>query len=182
MSVIYMPGPTGELFGPIALIEVPGVGIQVPEGALKLAKALAPPAAGCVWAWVAGKAQQLADHRGVVYRTEDGAEVINDRLGALPEGLTEKTWPGRFYIWSSDAWILDAAAQLEAAQEVERAWRNARIAASDYLAMPDYPITAEQRSELYVYRQALRNWTDAEQFPDPAGRPSPPAWLADLPE
>jgi hypothetical protein len=182
MSVVYMAGRTGELFGPIALIEVPGVGVQVPEGALELAKALKPAATGFVWALVEGTPQQLADHRGIVYRTEDGGEVRHEELGALPDGLTATAWPGRFYIWSGDAWVLDEAAQLEAAQEVERTWRNAQIAASDYLAMPDYPITAEQRSQLYGYRQALRNWPAAGQFPNPTGRPSPPAWIADLSE
>lgn len=180
MSVIYMTRADGELFGPITLMEVPGVGVQIPEEAVELAKMLPPPADGFVWAWIDGRPQQLVDHRGTVYSTEDGTESQHGELGVLPEGLTEEVWPGPFYVWSGDRWELDEAAQLAAAQQVERAWRNARIAASDYLAMPDYPITTDQRAELYAYRQALRNWPAAGQFPEQVGRPLPPAWIAEL--
>lgn len=69
------------------------------------------------------------------------------------------------------------AAELET---TERRWRDARIAETDYLAMPDYPLTDAQRGELYAYRQALRDWPAAGGFPTQENRPQPPAWLAQV--
>lgn len=60
----------------------------------------------------------------------------------------------------------------------ERVWRDRQIAATDYLAMPDYPLTDAQRGELYAYRQALRDWPSADSFPTADNRPQPPAWLS----
>lgn len=179
MKAIYLVDPVGALVGPVALPVVPGIGCQLPEEAIELRTSLAAPADGCVWALVDGEPRQLADHRGVVYSMEDGGSRTYEALGELPDGLTAQAWPGIFYVWGGDGWVLDAAAQLEAAHAIERTWRNAQISATDYLAMPDYPITAEQRSGLYAYRQALRDWPDVNLFPDQAGRPQPPAWIAE---
>ena len=43
--------------------------------------------------------------------------------------------------------------------------RNALIAETDYLLMPDYPITAECRANLTAYRQALRDITKQDGAP-----------------
>lgn len=43
--------------------------------------------------------------------------------------------------------------------------REARLRATDYLAMPDYPLPAEARAEVAAYRQALRD------LPAQAGAP-----------
>ncbi|MBD9616773.1 phage tail assembly chaperone [Pseudomonas sp. PDM07] len=180
---IYLFDPLGILTGPFELSEfpeVPGFGQYLPGNTVQLEKPLSPPEAGHVWALVEGKPQQLADYRGTVYRTDTGAEEEHFEIGDLPEGLTAKRRPGQFYVWSGGDWALDAAAQIAAAQACERAWRNAQVAATDYLVMPDYPITAEQRTELYAYRQALRDWPDVTLFPDQSGRPQPPAWIASL--
>ncbi|WP_223432546.1 phage tail assembly chaperone [Pseudomonas sp. GL-B-26] len=181
---IYLFDPLGILAGPFELSafpEVPGFGQYLPGNAIQLEKPLAQPEAGHVWALVEGKPQLLADFRGVVFRTEvPGVAEEYSKLGDLPEGLTAKRWPGQFYVWAGGDWVLDEAAQIAAALAGERAWRNAQVAATDYLAMPDYPITAEQRSELYAYRQALRDWPDVTLFPDQSGRPQPPAWIASL--
>jgi hypothetical protein len=195
---IYVFDPLGILTGPFELSafpEVPGFGQYLPGNTIELENPLAQPEAGHVWALVDGKPQQLADYRGMVYHTQPqqltdhhgmvyhtytGAEEEHVKLGDLPEGLTAKRWPGQFYVWDGGDWVLDEASQIAAAQVGERAWRNAQIADTDYLVMPDYPITAEQRSDLYVYRQALRDWPDVTLFPDQAGRPQPPAWIASL--
>lgn len=183
MKVIYMADPAnGILAGPVVLPVVPGIGVQVPDNAVELTQELAEPSEGFVWALVEGEAALLADHRGTVYSTATGEDRPFDKLGELPEGLTALPWPGRFHVWGGNAWVLDQAAQMEAAQAVERTWRNSQIGATDFLAMPDYPLTDDQRSGLYVYRQALRDWPDVTQFPDPSGRPQPPAWIAQLPQ
>lgn len=45
----------------------------------------------------------------------------------------------------------------DARAERLRAERNARLAASDYLVMPDYPLSDEARATVSAYRQALRD-------------------------
>lgn len=72
----------------------------------------------------------------------------------------------------------DHAAELAAAIAAERIWRDLQLAATDYLTMPDYPLTETARAELIAYRQALRDWPQSEDFPDQSNRPQPPAWLA----
>ncbi|EUB74469.1 hypothetical protein PMI27_000645 [Pseudomonas sp. GM41(2012)] len=182
---IYLFDPLGILSGPFELSafpEVPGFGQYLPGNTVQLENPLAQPEAGHVWALVEGKPQQLADYRGMVYHTDTGAEDEHVELGDLPEGLTAKPWPGQFYVWAGGDWVLDAVAQIAAAQAGERAWRNAQIASTDYLVMPDYPLSADQRAELYAYRQALRNWPEAGQFPDQKDRPVSPSWIADQPK
>ena len=176
---IYLFDRAGALAGPVEPKVIPGVGVQLLSNAVNLGVTLDAPAKGFAWALVDGRPVQLADHRGMVYRTDTGAAQHHDELGLLPETLTAQPWPGQFYIWGGSGWVLDDAARIEAAQATERAWRNAQISETDYLAMPDYPISADQRVELYAYRQALRNWPEAGFFPEQQGRPQPPGWIAE---
>lgn len=82
--------------------------------------------------------------------------------------------PSEFHEWRDGEWALDEVAQKSA----ERAWRDARIGATDFLAMPDYPLSEAARAELYAYRQALRDWPQSEAFPAQEHRPQPPEWIA----
>jgi hypothetical protein len=183
---IYVFDPLGILTGPFELSdfpEVPGFGQYLPGNTVQFEKPLSQPEAGHVWVLVEEKPQQLVDYRGMVFRTEEpGVAEEYSKLGDLPEGLTAKRWPGQFYVWAGGDWVLDEAAQIAAAQAGERAWRNAQIASTDYLVMPDYPLSADQRAELYAYRQALRNWPAAGQFPEQKDRPVAPSWIADQPK
>lgn len=43
--------------------------------------------------------------------------------------------------------------------------RDSKIAATDYLAMPDYPLSEEERAVVIAYRQALRDLPTQEGFP-----------------
>ncbi|MBA1187559.1 hypothetical protein G7Z99_00670 [Pseudomonas entomophila] len=180
MNIYLVDTDCGELQGPVSLPVVPGLGPHVPEHALELERPLPPAREGHAWALVAGQPREVEDHRGPVYSTETGAMLEHRTLGPLPDDLTSQPWPGPFHVWTGDGWKLDAQAKYEAAAQQERDWRSAAITASDYLVMPDYPITAGQRSELYAYRQALRDWPSADAFPDPDARPSAPAWLPTL--
>ena len=52
-----------------------------------------------------------------------------------------------------------------------RSERDQRLAATDYLLMPDYPLSDDQRTILQVYRQALRDLPSQEGAPwDGGGR------------
>ena len=72
-------------------------------------------------------------------------------------------------MWEEEkARLEQAAAEAEAARLAEynseearferlRSERDQRLAATDYLLMPDYPLSDDQRTILQVYRQALRD-------------------------
>lgn len=58
-----------------------------------------------------------------------------------------------------------------------RMQRDMLIRETDYLAMPDYPLTDDEREALTQYRQALRDLPQAEGFPDAIAWPEAPAVL-----
>lgn len=62
----------------------------------------------------------------------------------------------------------------EIAEQVRLA-RNRRIAATDYLAMPDYPLSDEDKAAVMAYRQALRDVPTQEGFPREVVWPEAPA-------
>ena len=53
----------------------------------------------------------------------------------------------------------------DALADAARARRDALITATDYLLMPDYPISAAQLAEVRAYRQALRDLPLQPGFP-----------------
>ena len=52
--------------------------------------------------------------------------------------------------------------------------RNLLLSESDYLMMVDYPISDEKKQEIRVYRQALRDITQQDGFPDSIVWPDKP--------
>lgn len=55
-----------------------------------------------------------------------------------------------------------------------RTERDRRLAATDYLLMPDYPISDDQRAVVQAYRQALRDLPAQEGAPWDGGREETP--------
>ena len=53
--------------------------------------------------------------------------------------------------------------------------RNRRLNDTDYLMQPDYPISEETRTALKAYRQALRDITSQEGFPQEVVWPEKPS-------
>lgn len=79
-------------------------------------------------------------------------------------------------------------AQLSAA---ERRWRDIELSGvlwlrerhRDQLEIEvDTTLSSEQFTELLVYMQALRDWPQLPDFPDPQKRPTEPAWLSQTKE
>ena len=62
----------------------------------------------------------------------------------------------------------------DALADAARARRDALITATDYLLMPDYPISAEQLAEVRAYRQELRDVPLQAGFPQAIDWPEPP--------
>lgn len=56
-----------------------------------------------------------------------------------------------------------------------RAERDGKIAATDYLMMPDYPLPEEDRATVVAYRQALRDIPTQDGFPREVVWPEAPA-------
>ena len=112
-KTVYIADLAGAL-SPCLLGETPGIGFQLPEGALDLGYELAAPADGFAWTLVDGESVQVRDYRGTVYSTATGEAQAFDVLGELPEGVTLLKWPGPFHVWLKGAWQLDQAAQLAA--------------------------------------------------------------------
>ena len=57
------------------------------------------------------------------------------------------------------------APTLEAKAKEVRAQRDALLEETDYLLMPDYPISADDLEAVKAYRQALRDVPEQEGFP-----------------
>lgn len=75
----------------------------------------------------------------------------------------------------------------EALAAIERTWRDQRLAETDGVvsrhrdeveAGGATTLAAEQYTELQAYRQALRKWPEAGEFPLMDHRPAAPPWLA----
>lgn len=77
---------------------------------------------------------------------------------------------------------------VEDPEKFEREWRNQVVASTEWLVTRqrdeqdlDRPttLTTEQFAQLLLYRQGLRDWPQAAEFPDAEHRPAAPDWLAD---
>lgn len=111
----YLVDDSGVLNGPVELFVTPGLGVQLPSNAVELADELAEPESGFTWAWVNGAPQALRDRRGTVFQTQTGESTTWEQLGELPDGFTDKPWPGQYYVWLDGDWQLDQSAK-EAAE------------------------------------------------------------------
>lgn len=177
-AAIYLHDAAGLLTGPVVLPVVPGLGVQMPSNAIALPESLPAANLGHAWVYLDGTVQQFPYYSGPAYSTQTGEVFHFEGLGDLPDGLTLDPRPSEFHYWENGAWVLDEIAQQAAALVAERAWRDARIASTDFLAMPDYPLGEPLKAELYAYRQALRDWPQSAEFPAQEYRPQPPEWLA----
>ena len=103
-----------------------------------------------------------------------GADIYADRVAPYVK------------MWEEEkARLEQTAAEAEAARLAEynseearferlRSERDQRLAATDYLLMPDYPLSDDQRTILQVYRQALRDLPSQEGAPWDGGGESTP--------
>ncbi len=67
----------------------------------------------------------------------------------------------------------------DAQADAARARRDTLITATDYLLMPDYPISAAQLAEVRAYRQALRDVPLQAGFPQTIDWPAPPTIITE---
>jgi hypothetical protein len=185
---IYVFDPLGILTGPFELSafpEVPGFGQYLPGNTIELENPLAQPEAGHVWALVEGEPQQLADCRGVVFRTEvPGVAEEYSKLGDLPEELTAKPWPGQFYVWAGGDWVLDAPAETAGLAKLARLKRDTLMNQATTAMAPlqdavDLGVeTSEKVALLRLWKLYRIDLSDIEQqagFPVSIDWPTPPS-------
>jgi len=127
------------------------------------------------------------------------AHIENDRVIELtdidPKGRYHESWVWRVcpdsvglgWAFSGGVFTPPAGPSVEALAADERFWRDGALAGNEWLVarhrdeqdMGDTPtLSAEQFSALLAYRKRLRDWPEGSTFPDSAGRPVPPEWLA----
>ncbi|WP_323115106.1 tail fiber assembly protein [Pseudomonas guariconensis] len=105
----------------------------------------------------------------------DAVEISPEKYEELKHGLAL----GLVVLIGDDGVPVAAPPSLtiEGVAIMERAWRDEVISRTDYLAMPDYPLTEDARAQLLDYRQQLRDWPSMGAFPSQESRPEPPPWL-----
>lgn len=101
----------------------------------------------------------VADARFVASAPEDAV------LGPCPDERGESSLDGLigcldFYGYPKGELKTDEEYAAEAREK-----RNALIAETDYMAMPDYPLSEEKRQAVLAYRQALRDVPEQKGFP-----------------
>jgi len=133
-------------------IEVDGVTIEFPDGFN-----LIPEHAG-LWAlhWKNGKGEYQFDDPplNVFFDASDYAKFVAPYVRQ----------------WEAEKARQEAVAEAERNDPVNvearaREQRNALLSESDYILMPDYPLTDEQREAWTAYRQALRDLPEQEGWP-----------------
>ena len=61
-------------------------------------------------------------------------------------------------------------------EQEAREVRNEALVSTDYLMLPDYPLTPAGKMILGIYRQKLRDWPEVPGFPDISTMPVPEDW------
>ena len=110
-----------------------------------------------------------------IYKTVESEETLNEYSKLA-------SWCN-----SNNAMIVDRGDYYEAVPVPEpteeelarnvRSIRDAKLSETDYLVVPDYPISEENLAEVKVYRQALRDITEQVGFPKDVIWPDVPKFL-----
>ncbi|MDF2794831.1 MAG: phage tail protein [Pseudomonas orientalis] len=117
----------------------------------------------------------------------DAVEISSEFHAELLAGQSG----GKVIAWGDDGYPLlmePPPPSIEVLAKIERQWRDERLLVTDGVVsrhrdelegVAPTTLTAEQYSDLQRYRQALRSWPEAGEFPLIDHRPSPPDWLID---
>lgn len=123
----------------------------------------------------------MKDYGKIIYRTETRSYVVgklcipNPKDGSVPEEIRDAFAPQwadvHAYAGAHPKMVTEEQAYVPPVPTVEdlaarvRAERDRRIAETDYLVMPDYPISQDKFEEIKAYRQSLRDLPQQEGFP-----------------
>lgn len=132
-----------------------------------------------------------------------GFELVERSGSAVPEGAVEITPAqyaelfagqgiGKIISATTNGYpvLVEPAASSEALLvSIERAWRSKVLEATQWLVLRDSEelevgegttLSSDEFKSLLAYRQSLRDWPSAPDFPDADYRPVMPGWLDDL--
>ena len=120
--------------------------------------------------------KKIYKYDGVEYTNESQVRKViwYKERKALPKLSTSEEW-AKFGVELVE--VENVVTEEQMAARV-RTKRDRLLLASDYYVMPDYPSTEEGLAEVKAYRQALRDITKREGFPDAVVWPSVPNVLA----
>lgn len=96
-------------------------------------------------------------------------EIEHPDFGWIPYTTSEKDIGAGKEIWDNrdDLEIAEYEGLPDEILAIQiRAKRNSLLSETDYLMMPDYPISEEYRDKIKLYRQQLRDITEQEGFPN----------------
>lgn len=124
---------------------------------------------------------QKYEYNGKVYTTAwQVRQAINqnERLAFGPEPND-----GRVEFWAQFGVTYAEEPDPEPTEEelavAARRQRDYMLNATDYLVMPDYPLSEEDRAAVTAYRQALRDIPQSDGFPADIAWPDIPAVLSE---
>ncbi|WP_426205477.1 phage tail assembly chaperone [Pseudomonas sp. TWP3-1] len=128
-----------------------------------------------------------------------GFDRVESPYPELPEGAVEITYAQYADLFAGQALgkvisasvsgqpvLTDPVISPAARITHERAWRNSVLRDTQWLVFRDAEemesgggttLRAEEFKQLLAYRQALRDWPNAPDFPDAQSRPVEPDWL-----
>ncbi|MFJ3369274.1 tail fiber assembly protein [Pseudomonas sp. NPDC086251] len=171
MVYYYVNQFTQELQGPVDL--QPGPGGELPYNAVELPQALPSAETGYVWVWREGAAQQLIDLRNKpFYRKDNGQLFFMYVPGPLSDFLTDKPYPGVYYFWMNDDWVLDVAAEragkiAEAVIERDQRLSRAVIRVAPLQYADDFnEATSTQLATLSEWKRYVLSVAAIDQQPD----------------
>ena len=107
---------------------------------------------------------KIYSYKGIDHKTERAVReaIFKEERKALPVCKNVEDW-ARFGVELIT--LKDEVTQEQLAQQA-RSKRDTLLSRTDYYVMPDYPATEEGLAEVKTYRQALRDITKQDRFPD----------------
>ncbi|WP_434562574.1 phage tail assembly chaperone [Pseudomonas sp. R1-6] len=124
-----------------------------------------------------GKPYGDAVGKACVKLSQETYETLMEGINQGKEIKVVDGWPG----------AVDRLVSSEQSVAFERNWRDLEVRKTDWLVARHRDerdlvlaptLTVEQFPQLLAYRQALRDWPQAADFPSLESRPIAPSWLA----
>ena len=100
------------------------------------------------------------DYRGqTVYKKETGEPVKVEIIGALPDDLTEKEYPGEFYDWGGADWVLNQEKKDAATIAANEAQKSTLLAhAKEQIDILTDELDLDLAEDINVTKARLKAW------------------------
>ena len=100
------------------------------------------------------------DFRGkIFYSKETGAEIEIKELGAISDEMTDKKYPGQFYEWLGDDWVLNEDKRKEQAQLINQQRKSVLLSqAKEQIEILQDEINLEVSEDVEATEALLKAW------------------------